>query len=67
MGLYRVIAECVVSIDGVVKHYTGPHPDPVQVEDTSAAALVAAARLEAVEPADGDPHPTRTGRKRVEG
>jgi hypothetical protein len=61
MGLYNVVGECVV--DG--KHFPGPHPEPVEVNDSVAAGLVKSGALEAVaqatEPDAEAPH--RRGRQ----
>jgi hypothetical protein len=51
MALFNVVGECVV--DG--KHYPGPHPAPVEVDEAVAGPLVEAGQLTPVESAEPEP------------
>jgi hypothetical protein len=62
MGLYNVIGECV--LDG--KHFPGPHAEPVEVNDSAAAALVKSGSLKAVAEPKTEPEPPRRGRSHTE-
>lgn len=53
MATYQVIAPCVV--DG--KHYTRPHPTPVELSEAEAGPLVEAGRLTPVETEEPAPVP----------